>query len=741
MNHLPHLIQDLGLILILAGITTLLFKRLKQPVVLGYILAGLLVGPYISLFPTITDIESIRIWADIGVIILLFGLGLEFSFKKLMKVGGSASVTGLFEISAMIGIGYMVGYLLGWPFMDRIFLGGILSIASTTIILRSFTEMGLKGKRFADLVFGVLIVEDLIAVVLLVLLSTIAVSRQFAGMEMFASVMKLGFFLTLWFVAGIFFIPSFLSKVQKHLNDETLLIMSLGLCLAMVILSSSAGFSPALGAFVMGSILAETTKAERIEKAIKPISDLFGAIFFVSVGMLIDPTVLVDYWRPILIITAVLLVAKTLHVTIGALIAGNPLKTSLSAGMSMAQIGEFSFIIATLGVSLKVTSHFLYPIAVAVSAITTFSTPYMIKLAHPLYLKLDAALPTRWKKVLERYSAGAQSIHTASDWQVVLRAYFFHIVFFSIVILGIILAFENFVTPWLESYIGGSDAASVLAGVLCFLTLSPFLWALTMQKIKPQNIANLWSVWRYRGPLIVLRLMRVGLGVAFVSFSFLLLLPLPHALICVTVLLAASVFFSGRIQRFYVTIEERFFANFNARETQRVRAERHELAPWDAHIVHYEVPITSPVVGKTLEDIAIRERFGVNVAMIKRQNNHVRPAPGRHERIYPGDTLLLIGTDEQIDLFRHYANHAVDQSLTEQTTEQEISLVRVPLSEASWLIGKTIRESGIREKTKGLVVGIERQGKRILNPESDSQFMDGDCVWIVGQSQLIDALQ
>ncbi|MBN9485268.1 MAG: sodium:proton antiporter [Bacteroidetes bacterium 43-93] len=739
MNHLPQLIRDLGLILILAGIMTLVFKRLNQPVVLGYILAGLLVGPYIPLFPSITDGESIRIWADIGVIILLFGLGLEFSFKKLMKVGGSASVTAFIEISAMLGIGYLVGYALGWPLMDRIFLGGILSIASTTIILRSLTEMGLKGKRFSELVFGILIIEDLIAVVLLVLLSTIAVSRQFAGMEMIGSILKLGFFLTLWFVAGIFFIPSLLSKVQKYLNDETLLIVSLGLCLVMVMLSSSAGFSPALGAFIMGSILAETTKAERIEKAIKPISDLFGAIFFVSVGMLINPAVLVEYWKPIVLITAVLLIAKTLHVTLGAVIAGNPLKTSLSAGMSMAQIGEFSFIIATLGVSLKVTSDFLYPVAVAVSAITTFSTPYMIRLADPLYRKIEVMLPAKWKKTLDRYSAGAQTINAASDWQIVLRSYFFHIILFSIIIIGIILVFLNFVSPWVSIHIKNQTVAMLLAGGLCFVALSPFLWALTLQKIKPKNTANLWGVKRYRGPLIALRLMRAAIGIAFVCFSFLLLFPLTIALIGVAILMIASIFLSRKMQQFYIKIEERFFSNFNAREAQSARINRHELAPWDAHIVRYDLHALSPITGKTLEEVSIREQYGINIAMIKRGDSHTIAAPGRTERLYPGDTLFIIGTDEQIDQFRRDAD-AKPADINNYIGKQEISLVKVAISETSVLAGKTIRESGVREKTNGLVVGIERRGRRILNPESDIQFAVGDKIWIVGDARLIKAL-
>lgn len=735
MNHLPYVIQDLGLILIIAGITSLLFKRLKQPVVLGYILAGLLVGPHFPLFPTIKDVGNIRIWADIGVIILLFSLGLEFSFKKLMRVGGPASITAFIEISAMLGIGFLLGYALGWPLMDRIFLGGILSIASTTIILRSFDELGMKSKRFAELVFGILIIEDLIAVVLLVLLSTISVSRQFAGAEMLVSVLKLIFFLSTWFIAGIFFIPSFLSRIQKHLNNETILIVSLGLCLLMVILASAAGFSPALGAFMMGSILAETIQAERIEKTIKPLKDLFGAIFFVSVGMLIDPKILLNYAWPIILISIVFVFFKTIHVTTGALIAGRPLKTSLYAGMSMAQIGEFSFIIATLGVTLKVTSNFLYPIAVAVSAITTFSTPYMIKLAGPLYEKIDSLLPAKLKKTLERYSTGAQSISTAGDWQIVLRTFFVHILLFSIIIIGIILLFANYIQPWIEAHIVKGFVSTIFSALFCFILLSPFLWALVMRKIKPKTIADLWSNKRYRGPLILLRLIRVVLGIIYLSFFLFLIFPLPIAITGILVLILLSAFFSKKIHAFYIRLEERFFINFHTRETRDAQTNRHELAPWDAHITQFALSSGSPVAGKTLEEIAIREKFGVNIAMIKRGENYTIPAPGRHERIYPGDVLFVIGIDEQLDQFK---KHIESQSTTLEAQEsQEVALSKIKITPGSLLAGKTIRESGIRESTNGLIVGIERGGRRVLNPESDSIFSIADTVWIVGNPVLI----
>lgn len=740
MNHLPHLIQDLGLILVIAGFTTLLFKRLKQPVVLGYILAGLLVGPQFPLLPTVTEIENIKILADIGVIFLLFNLGLEFSFKKLVQIGGPASVTGLIEISAMLGIGFVLGKLMGWPVMDCLFLGGILSIASTTIIIRAFDELGVKGKKFADLVFGVLIIEDLVAVVLMVLLTTISVSREFAGMEMLLSILKLAFFLILWFVAGIFFIPTLLSRVQKHLNEETLLVLSIGLCLLLVILASKVGFSPALGAFIMGSILAETTQAERIEHIITPVKNLFGAVFFISVGMLIDPRVLVEYAGPILLITVVFVFFKVLHVTIGAIISGQPLKTSLFAAMSMGQIGEFSFIIASLGVALKVTSSYLYPIAVAVSAITTFSTPYMLKAAGPLYNRVDKILPDKWKKTLERYSTGAQNINAASDWQLVLKAFILTSAFTILISTGIIFLYLKLVYGLIMAQVGDLNGATVITLTACLITLFPFLWALVMRKLQPAAFANLWANKRYHGPLIALRLLRVGIAVAIITIIFIVFLPIRSALLATIILVGLALFFAKKIHSFYLHIENRFFDNFNQREIVNAKIHRKELAPWDAHISRLILPSGSPCMGKTLQELALRENIGINIAMIKRSSIHTVLAPNKDVRIYPGDEMFVIGTDEQLDAFREFIQPAPSdiESLEEA---HNVTLRKFEVYEGSFMAGVSIRNSEIRNKTNGLVVGVERGGRRVLNPESEMILEVDDKVWVVGDEDLINQLK
>lgn len=740
MLHLPHLIKDLALILIVAGITTLLFKKLKQPLVLGYLLAGLLVSPGFKLFPTITDAANITIWADIGVIFLLFNLGLEFSFKKLMRIGGTAFITAIIEVAAMLAIGFTLGRILGWTLMDSIFLGGILSVSSTTIIIRTFDEMNVKNKRFANLVMGVLVVEDLVAIVLMVLLSTIAASRQFAGTTMLLSVAKLLFFLVLWFVAGIFFIPSFLRWTKRLMNDETMLVVSIGLCLMMVMLASLAGFSPALGAFIMGSILAETTQAERIERLIKPVKDLFGAVFFISVGMLIDPQALVHYALPISIITVIFIVFKIFNVTSGALISGQPLKTAVYAGTSMGQIGEFSFIIATLGLTLRVTGDFLYPIAVAISVITTFLTPYMMKLAGPFYGLLDKRLPRKWKKTMERYSAGSQSISSASDWQIVLRSYILYVAGFSIIILGIIFLFRHYVAPWVTANITGGIAGSAITTVACLLVLSPFLWGLVVRKLQPRTFARLWANKRYRVPILFLRLIRAGLGIVYMSILLINFLPLYIAVAAIIMLLAVAVAFSNRIHAFYISIEDRFFFNFHHREIQEAKANRRELAPWDAHITQLTLPLGSPVTGMNLEGMGLREKLGVNIAMIRR-GDYIIPAPNRYEKVYPGDRLFVIGTDEQIEQFKKHIDPSNADGLQQVDAAGDVVLKKIELGNSSFMLGKTIRESGVREKTNGLVVGIERKGRRLLNPDSTTVFEPDDVVWIVGDGNLITKMR
>lgn len=727
MIHLAPLIKDLALILIAAAVTTLIFKRLRQPLVLGYIVAGLLVGQHVSLVPTVSDEKNIHVWSEIGVIFLLFSLGLEFSFKKLIKVGGAASISAIVEVVFMLALGYLLGQIMGWSPMDSIFLGGIISISSTTIIIRAFEELGVKGLKFAGLVFGILVVEDLVAIVLLVLLSTLAVSRQFEGGAMLISVVKLVFFLIAWFVTGIFFIPTLLRMTKKIMNEETLLVTSVGLCLLMVVLATQVGFSPALGAFIMGSILAETTQAEKIEHLIKPVKELFGAVFFISVGMLIDPSMLVKYAVPVLIITVVTLIGKTLSTGLGALLSGQPLKTSVQAGMSLAQIGEFSFIIAQLGLTLNVTSEFLYPVAVAVSAVTTFTTPYMIKLSGPVYEKLADLMPHRWKTAINRYSAAAQTISVVSDWKILLKGYFTNIIIYTVVLLAIILLSSYYLLPMSGVYNWGRAVSAVVT----FLLLMPFLWALGFRNIASAESNRIWEQKKYRGPLMLLRIARIVIAVFLLGFFIDRFYSYSVALAVTAIMIVLIVVFRHKIGDFYTTIEERFFSNFNARETKVGNINKSVLAPWDAHLAVSEIKPLSPVVGFTLEELQLRENYGINIALINRSGIKMY-APDKSARLFPGDVVTAIGTDEQLQKFNDYLEPSNTAVAVPVHDGDPIALKQFLVVEKSPLEGRTIREAGIRERTSGIVLGIERKGQRLLNPASLTVLQAGDIVWIAG---------
>lgn len=729
-HHLQPLISDLGLILMTAGVAVLLFKKIKQPLVLGYLIAGFLAGNNFDFFPTVTDKASVEVWAEIGIIFLLFSLGLEFSFKKLMKVGGTASITAVTQIITMLILGYFVGQWMGWQKMDSIFLGVILSISSTTIILKTFDELGVKTQKFAGIVIGSLIVQDIVAILMMVLLSTIAVSQQFSGTELLLSVLKLIFFLTLWFVGGIFFIPTLLKRAKNLLTDEMMLIISIALCLMMVILASSVGFSPALGAFIMGSIIAETTQAEHIEHLVKPVKDLFGAVFFVSVGMLINPDTLVEYALPVMILTLVTIFGQSISSTAGALFSGQPLKQSIQTGMSLSQIGEFSFIIATLGTTLNVTSDFLYPIVVAVSAVTTFTTPFMVKFALPFSNFLEKKLPKRWIKKIERYSSNSQAIKSASNWQIVLQAYMTQVIIHSVIIVAVILLSSEYILPLVEN----SRFSNGLAALITLFILSPFFWALSLRRVAVKEVEALMMERKYRGTIIMMILFRMLLTLFFLGFLLNTFFSPGVALVALIIAIVAYVLFPKKLYRQYHKIESHFIKNLNAREIIKASRSRSDLTPWDGHMTTFDIAKESNIAGKTLEELQIREQMGINIAFIKRGEIMI-DIPSRNERLFPGDEVCVIGTDIQVQEFKKYLDrHEIE--VNDAVTENDIVLKQLEMNNEEF-IGKSIRESQIREKTHGLVVGIERNGKRILNPESHLILEQNDIVWIVGSKKLI----
>ncbi len=734
--HLPPLIEDLAIILMAAAFITILFRAIKQPVVLGYIIAGFVVGPHFLWAPTVVDSESVKVWAEIGVIFLLFALGLEFSFKKLASVGAPASITAVVEVVGMVLIGYAVGQLFSWSNIDSLFLGGILAISSTTIIIRAFEELGMKSRGFASLVFGVLIVEDLVAILLMVLLSTVAVSQQFSGTEMFSAAMKLVFFLTLWFVAGIFLIPTFLKRAKPHLQQETLLIVSVGLCFLMVVLASHAGFSPALGAFIMGSILAETVEGHRIEHLIQPVKDLFAAVFFVSVGMLIDPQILTQYAVPIMVITVVTIFGKLVTSSLGALLSGRSLKHSVQAGMSLAQIGEFSFIIAGLGQSLKVTSDFLYPIAISVSAITTFTTPYLIRSSDGLVGVLQNKLPAKWLAAHETFRTASVAVGRTSEWRTFARALMLKMFANGVVIAALFLIVANYLSPFLVTELSNSFYAHTLSLCAAFILSGPFLWAFAVGKPSGPYAVSLWKERRITSPLIVLEVARWLLAIILCGTLAAQIASTRAVVVTVgIVLLLLTVALSRYFGPIYLWVERRFVSNLNERSDTVSKVPN--LAPWDAHLVELHLSHGSPLIGKSLASLSVREKYGVTIAMISRGSQLI-PAPGRDELLFPGDILQVIGTDEQINRFKAVCE--VSGALDHSIAKPDYVLRSLVVEQTSTYANKSIRECGLREATKGLVVGIEKRSGRMLNPDSNTMIEPGDVLWVVGNRSLIGSI-
>ena len=732
-QHLKPLISDLGLILMTAGIAVLIFKKLKQPLVLGYLIAGFLAGNHFDFFPSVKDVHSVEVWAEIGVIVLLFSLGLEFSFKKLMKVGGTASITAITQIIAMVLIGYLAGQWMGWKEMDCIFLGVILSISSTTIILKTFDELKVKAQQFAGIVIGSLIVQDIVAILMMVLLSTVAVSQQFSGSELLLSVLKLGFFLIAWFVGGIFFIPTLLKKTKHLLTDEMMLILSLALCLMMVILASNVGFSPALGAFIMGSIIAETTHAEHIEHLVKPVKDLFGAVFFVSVGMLINPHTLYEYALPVVILTFVTIFGQSISSTIGALISGQPLKQSIQTGMSLSQIGEFSFIIATLGMSMNVTSNFLYPVVVAVSAVTTFTTPFMVKMAVPFSVYLEKKLPRKWTRRIALYSANAQAIRSVSTWQIVIRSHLLQIVLHTIIITSVILMSSKFVLPLVEN----SKFGNTIAALITIVIISPFLWALSLRRVAVKEVNQLFEERKYRGPILMLFFFRMGLAVFYIGFLLNIFFSPVIAFFALVVAIVIYLLFPKKLHEQYHKIESHFLTNLNDREEKKIDRRYAYLTSWDGHMTTFEISKESNLVGKTLREIKMRELVGVNIAYIKRGDIIIQ-VPNKTERLFPGDEICVIGSDAQVKEFSNFlTQHEVE--VPETAVADEIVLRQIELTNEDF-IGVSVGQSKLRERTKGLLVGVERKGNRILNPESNIILEKNDLLWLVGSKKLMSEL-
>ena len=677
------MVQDLCVIMLTAGIISLLFKLIRQPVVLGYIMAGIVIGPYVCGSSWISHEDSVQTWSEIGVLFLLFAMGLEFSFKKLLQVGSTAFISASVILVGMMSCGFVVGRLLGWSDINALFLGGILSMSSTTIVFKALDDMGLSKHQFAKVGFGILVVEDLFAVVLMVLLSSIATTRTFEGGQMLLQVAQLIAYLVLWFVLSILLIPTFLKRFHKHLNDETLTIISVGLCLGMVLLAVAAGFSSALGAFFMGSILAETLEGERIERLTMPLKNIFGAIFFVSVGMIVNPAQLLTYAVPIVCITLLVIVGQIVFATCGTLLSGQSLKVSIQTGCSLVQIGEFAFIIANLGESLGVTDSSLYPIVVAVSVITTFVTPYMVRSSEPLFRFVDGRLSPRARRALQNYAYFRNSAHSPLS------------------------------NAFLAQSVGRIRWRRWLTWLLVYVVLLLFAWI---------------ALRRYLLPLFTLH------SSLFSRHSRLLTL-------LAGILCAVLLFILMRLSRHL------FHQNITARERSAEAAApvssgfRGSLLDYDLHIADFILPSDSRYAGKSLMAMDLRRKTGVNVVRIIRAGVHIN-IPGGRTVVYPQDTLVVAGTDEQIARFHELLDSGRSTSSSPSGSSQRrthVTLERLPISAHSPLLGISIAASGIREQAHCLVVGVEHDGQLLTNPEPSLRFCEGDIVIIAGETKQLRA--
>lgn len=747
MSQLTPLISDLALILICAGIMTLIFKKLKQPLVLGYIVAGFICTPHFKFTPSVVDSASIHIWSEIGVIFLLFALGLEFSFKKLMKVGGSAVISACTIIFCMILVGVFVGWTFGWGRMDCIYLGGMLAMSSTTIIYKAFDDMGLRQQRFAGLVLSILILEDILAIVLMVMLSTMAVSQNFEGGEMVYSILKLLFFLILWFVVGIYGIPLFLKRVRKLMSDETLLIVSLALCFGMVYLAALVGFSPAFGAFIMGSILSETIESEHIGKLVSPVKDLFGAIFFVSVGMMVDPAMIVEYKYQILVIVLAVLLGQTIFGTTGVLLSGQPLKTAMQCGFSLTQIGEFAFIIASLGVSLKVTSHFLYPIVVAVSVITTFLTPYMIRLAVPAYNVIDKYMPSRWRRLLDRYSSGASVANHSNNWKKLVIAIIRIVLIYAVLSIAVTALFLHFIVP-LATDMLGDLWGRILGAVLTITAIAPFLRAMIMKKNRSEEFKSLWSDSRFNhAPLISIILLRIVIAIGFIVFIIENLFRASAALMVgIAIIVVCAMILSRFLKKQSIVLERTFVRNLHYKEIQQEYLGEKQpeyvgrLLDRDLHLSDFLIPAESAWAGKTLRELDLGKKYDVHVASIIR-GKHRLNIPDGNTCIFPNDLIQVIGTDEQLSLFASVAERAIHTYDDEDFGKHEMKLKQFVVAKDSPFVGHSIIECGIRNKYHCLVVGIESAGEDVLRtPQVHMPLKEDDVVWVVGEEDDLNQL-
>ncbi len=751
-QSLPVLIQDFAYILIVAGITTVIFKILKQPLVLGYIVAGFLAGSHFSFTPTVVDTTMCEEWGQIGVIFIMFTLGLEFSFKKIVKMGISPILCVCLIMGSMMLIGNTVGNIFRWSPMDCLFLGGMLSMSSTTIIYKAYDEMGIGHRKFAGNVLSVLILEDIMGILLMILLSTISVSREFHGIELIKSLVKLGSLLIIWFIVGVFLLPSLLKRYKRYINNETLMIVSLALCFVLVFISSSVGYSPAFGAFMMGSILSETIEADQIMRAVNPVKDLFGAIFFVSVGMMVNPDIIVGNWIEIMILTVSIIAGQAIFGTLSYLVTGSSLKDSIHSGFSMTQIGEFAFIIAVMGESFGVISSKIYPIVVAVSIITTFCTPYMIKFATPVCNFIDSHIKFDIDDKLNIIdNVTHHNIHNKQVivWKRLLTSMVYQTVAYFILsvatlsILFMAIPLVNDLFIYIIPYNGiGQNIANILVKITGTLAVAPFLRAICIRKNHSIEAKYLRQYGWINKTLLLLtftvRFLLCGLVIYTILNYNSLFSRWIDILFAIAIL--SLILYSRLIKMISIRMERIFKQNLYRKENiQKGPVYARKLRGKDLHIARLEIPEFSLWSGNKLARLNIGKNNGVHVAAIIRGRLRIN-IPGGNNMIFSGDILELVGDDKSIELVRQRMN-AETTNLENYPKAEELKLYKFVISRDSKLVGIRLGDSRIREQFHCTVIGFEDNEGNLTSTTPDRNIKVNDTMWVVGEYENLELLK
>ena len=747
--EIPQLIIDLAIMLTTAAVVTIVFKKLRLPTILGYIVAGFLIGPHFPLFMNIESASSVETWSEIGVVIILFHIGLEFDFHKLSEIGSTAIVSAAVKMGGVMLVGYGFGILAGMSIMNAVFLGAMLSISSTVVIQKCFSEMGLEGEKYTGLVMGSLVMEDVIAVFMMVVLTTISASQTSDGSSMALRMFLMITYLVLWLVLGIFFLPTILDRTMELMSDETLTLLSLGFCFLMGMLAHWLGFSMELGAFIAGSLFAGTRHVHKVERVTAGIKDMFGAIFFLSVGMMVDPGIIAARWTSIVPIAILAVVAKLIFATIGMILSGQDPGTALRGGISLAPIGEFSFIIASLGISLGVMDSYLYPVIVAASILTIIITPVLIRNQDKIIKVISKPVPAKIKRMVRNYTSDQRSDEEhVSEWKVVLKDYLLKIAIYGSIMLVLTLVCCQAVYPALAS-VAGNRATKIIVIVVNYLVLAVF--AVPFMGNRSAAFTQLWmDRLANRPPLLVMILIKI------VILELIALIPVETLFninnLFIVLLIPLSVFLIARsdfIATYYLQLETRFFANLN-QKTMEERGGARKRQHWlneDYSIFSWDVPAGAPYEGKTIQELDWGRKDAVYVVKVRHGDKRI-PMPPARTVLHAGDHVHVIGDKMSLETF--YKTLGIDQHVNMRTLKEfldedykggnALSCAAIQVRGTEPYVGKPIKKSRITTRNHCMILGLERDGYATAMPDSNMLIEKGDILWIIGTGTSLSSI-